>query len=217
MQPDAAIAPKRRAVSLEAAALRVARAGRSCSQTAHVTVGTSIRIRWIITGRSRVAGPEVLKPDWVGEDAAGKLQFLLFEVCARRSRHARTKVPCCRSTFCKPHADLHPPSPAHGLNASPAMSSGASTARSVPQDDLLLDVQELARQRLNADERAVLAASLPEAAQRHLLDDTSYALQVMVALIGRVSGRGLTLRYDAVRPCHSRDRRQATPGWHRAC
>jgi len=52
------------------------------------------------------------------------------------------------------------------------------TARPLPQDDLLADVQELARQRLSADERAVLAATVPEATQRHLLDDTSYALQV---------------------------------------
>ena len=34
MQPDAAVGPKRRAVPLEAAALRVARAGRQSLQTA---------------------------------------------------------------------------------------------------------------------------------------------------------------------------------------
>jgi len=61
-----------------------------------VTVGASIGVRWIITGRSRVAGPGVLKSDWAGEDVAGMLQILLFEVCARRSRQARTKVWCRR-------------------------------------------------------------------------------------------------------------------------
>jgi len=65
-----------------------------------VTAGTSIGVRWIITGRSRVAGPEVLKSDWAEEDVAGKLQILLFEVCARRSRQARTKVRCRRQARC---------------------------------------------------------------------------------------------------------------------
>ena len=53
--------------------------------------------------------------------------------------------------------------------------------RSSPQDDLLSDVQELARQRLGADERSELAATVPESAQRQLLDDTTYALQVVLA------------------------------------
>ncbi len=60
---------------------------------------------------------------------------------------------------------------------------GVLTAGSSPQDDLLSDVQELARQRLSADERAVLAATVPESAQRQLLDDTSYALQVCFVTI----------------------------------
>ena len=45
---------------------------------------------------------------------------------------------------------------------------------------MLLEAQELARQRLSAEERATLAATVPESAQRQMLDDTAYALQVCV-------------------------------------
>ena len=58
----------------------------------------------------------------------------------------------------------------------------------LPQDDLLSDVQELARQRLSADERAALAGNVSESAQRQLLDDTSYALQVRKGLLPVAQG-----------------------------
>ena len=44
-----------------------------------------------------------------------------------------------------------------------------------------MEAQELARQRLSADERETLAATVSELAQRQMLDDTAYALQVITA------------------------------------
>ena len=64
------------------------------------------------------AGPEVLEADWDAEDAGGKLQILLFDVCARRSRAVWSKV-VLESTL-----HLHLTSRCTHDNASPPSSRG---------------------------------------------------------------------------------------------
>ena len=50
----------------------------------------------------RGAGPDVLEAGWDAEDAGGKLQILLFDVCARRGRFVRSKVSFqCQHPICR--------------------------------------------------------------------------------------------------------------------
>ena len=200
MQPDAAVAPKRRAVSLEAAAFRVARAGRLFCRTADAVVGVPAHVRRAITGPKSCCRPGSLEVGLGGrgrcrQAADPALRSLRATLSPCRDEGATSPLcaspvmadvfTCNRSLTAMPLHD----GPSHRHPASPPASS--RMVGPVLQDDLLSDVQELARQRLSPEERVALAAEMPESAQRQLLDDTSYALQVRASESGSASASTL--------------------------